>query len=62
MLYVHINNWVTFVSSVEGHNPQPHAHKILNKLDNNINENVTMNSIPHGTWLNYFHVDESCNM
>jgi hypothetical protein len=30
------------------------AYKILEKLGNNVKENVKLNSIPHGTWLNYF--------
>jgi hypothetical protein len=39
----------------------------LKKMTNSIKENIKINNIPHGSWLNYFQnpwsqVDESCNM
>jgi hypothetical protein len=39
--------------------PTPHIYKLLKKLGSDINDNVEINNIPFGTWLNYFQVDES---
>jgi hypothetical protein len=46
--------------------PQPQVCKILKKLGNDVKENVTINNMLHGMWLNYFqniwsHVDKSFN-
>jgi hypothetical protein len=49
-------SWKKFVSSLERDvtRPQPQAYKILKKLFTSVTENVSINNIPHGTWLNYF--------